>query len=217
MRKIGCARRRRPPERRTLASRIAVTAGLSDRIAVSSISDAVRRVVIGVPVAFRRCWDVRFRLQAGRSPCTLSPLHRCRICTRSFRLAVVSTRCRPAGSPTIDGTRGRAGTELTLGQVLLVESDGGEILAGAPFVADARVLAVVEGETRGPKIRVFKKKRRKGMRRTKGHRAIFTRVRIKDILLGKSERVEPRPSQARPSPSPQPRVPSPRLRNRHGT
>ena len=45
------------------------------------------------------------------------------------------------------------------------------MLAGAPFVANARVVGVVEGETRGPKIRVFKKKRRKGMRRTKGHRA----------------------------------------------
>jgi large subunit ribosomal protein L21 len=44
-------------------------------------------------------------------------------------------------------------------------------------------VAVVEGESRGPKIRVFKKKRRKGMRRTNGHRAFFTQVRIKDILL----------------------------------
>jgi large subunit ribosomal protein L21 len=50
-------------------------------------------------------------------------------------------------------------------------------------VANARVIAVVDGEVRGPKIRVFKKKRRKGMRRTKGHRAFYTQVRIKDILL----------------------------------
>ncbi len=57
------------------------------------------------------------------------------------------------------------------------------MLAGAPFVANARVTAVVEGETRGPKIRVFKKKRRKGMRRTKGHRAVYTRVAIKEILV----------------------------------
>ena len=71
---------------------------------------------------------------------------------------------------------------MTIEQVLLVESDNGEIVAGAPFVANARVLAVVEGETRGPKIRVFKKKRRKGMRRTKGHRAFFTRVKIKEIV-----------------------------------
>jgi large subunit ribosomal protein L21 len=70
-----------------------------------------------------------------------------------------------------------------LEQVLLVEKDGGEIMAGAPFVANARVKAIVEGETRGPKIRVFKKKRRKGMRRTTGHRAFYTRVKITDILL----------------------------------
>jgi large subunit ribosomal protein L21 len=89
----------------------------------------------------------------------------------------------PGGFATIDGTAGEAGATLTLGQVLLVEKEGGEVVAGAPFVADARVTAIVEGETRGPKIRVFKKKRRKGMRRTKGHRAVYTRVRISEILL----------------------------------
>ena len=89
----------------------------------------------------------------------------------------------PGGMITVDGTAGEPGAELTFDQVLLVEKDGGEVLAGAPFVANARIVGVVEGEARGPKIRVFKKKRRKGMRRTKGHRAVFTRVRIKDILL----------------------------------
>ena len=89
----------------------------------------------------------------------------------------------PGGVATLYGTAGEPGAELTLGQVLLVETDGGEVHAGAPFVANARVLAVVEGETRGPKIRVFKKKRRKGMRRTKGHRAFYTRVRVTEILM----------------------------------
>ena len=89
----------------------------------------------------------------------------------------------PGGFATIDGTAGERGAELTLEQVLLVEKDGGEVLAGAPFVANARVVAVVEGEARGPKIRVFKKKRRKGMRRTKGHRAVYTRVRITNITV----------------------------------
>jgi large subunit ribosomal protein L21 len=89
----------------------------------------------------------------------------------------------PGGILTIDGTAGAPGAELTIGEVLLVEKDGGEILAGAPFVANARVVGVVEGASRGPKIRVFKKKRRKGMRRTKGHRAMFTRVRVTDITL----------------------------------
>ena len=89
----------------------------------------------------------------------------------------------PGASVLVDGRVAEPGAELTLEEVLLVEKDGGEVLAGAPFVANARITAVVEGESRGPKIRVFKKKRRKGMRRTKGHRATYTRLRIKDILL----------------------------------
>ncbi len=88
----------------------------------------------------------------------------------------------PGGFALLDGTAGPPGTQLTCEQVLLVEKDGGEVIAGAPYVADARVVAVVEGEARGPKIRVFKKKRRKGMRRTKGHRSMFTRVRIVEIV-----------------------------------
>jgi large subunit ribosomal protein L21 len=89
----------------------------------------------------------------------------------------------PGGMITVDGTAGEPGAELTFDQVLLVETDGGEVVAGAPFVANARIVGVVDGEMRGPKIRVFKKKRRKGMRRTKGHRATYTRVRIKDITF----------------------------------
>jgi len=81
------------------------------------------------------------------------------------------------------GTAGAPGDEVTIQQVLLVEKDGGAITAGAPFVANARVVGIVQGEARGPKIRVFKKKRRKGMRRTKGHRATFTRVKITDIVI----------------------------------
>lgn len=92
-------------------------------------------------------------------------------------------RVTPGGFALLDGSLAERGAELTLEQVLLVERDGGDVVAGAPYVANARVIAVVEGEARGPKIRVFKKKRRKGMRRTKGHRSVFTRVKIKDIVL----------------------------------
>jgi large subunit ribosomal protein L21 len=92
-------------------------------------------------------------------------------------------RVAPGEFVTVDGTVAEPGAKVTLEQVLLVEKDGGEVLAGAPYVANARVLGVVEGETRGPKIRVFKKKRRKGSRKTTGHRAVYTRVRITDILV----------------------------------
>src|SRR5262245_33284225 len=89
----------------------------------------------------------------------------------------------PGGTVVIGGRAGEPGAEVTLNEVLLVEKDGGEVLAGAPFVANASVVAVVEGESRGPKIRVFKKKRRKGMRRTRGHRSVSTRIRITSIVL----------------------------------
>ena len=89
----------------------------------------------------------------------------------------------PGSTVTVDRLALEAGEQVSIDQVLLVGKDGGEILAGAPFVANARVVGVVEGESRGPKIRIFKKKRRKGMRRTKGHRSTLTRVHIKDIVI----------------------------------
>jgi large subunit ribosomal protein L21 len=84
---------------------------------------------------------------------------------------------------TVDRIDAAAGDEVSIDQVLVLEKDGGEILAGAPFVANVKVLGVIDGESRGPKIRVFKKKRRKGMRRTKGHRSTYTRVRITEIVV----------------------------------
>ena len=92
----------------------------------------------------------------------------------------------PGGVATLYGTAGEPGAELTLDQVLVVEKDGGEVLAGAPFVANAKVIAVVDGESRGPKIRVFKKKRRSTFRRNAGHRQHMHRVRIDEIQLPSS-------------------------------
>ncbi|PYR06796.1 MAG: 50S ribosomal protein L21 [Acidobacteria bacterium] len=89
----------------------------------------------------------------------------------------------PGAFATVPGTVAEPGTKVTLEQVLFVEKEDGEVLAGAPYVANAKILGVVEGESRGPKIRVFKKKRRKGQRKTKGHRAVFTRVRITEIQV----------------------------------
>ena len=102
--------------------------------------------------------------------------------------AIIQARGRqlkvtPGAVVDVDGPPGETGSEFTFDQVLFVEKDAGEIVAGAPFVANAKVVGVVDGEARGPKLRVFKKKRRKGFRKTRGHRSVFTRVRITDIQL----------------------------------
>jgi large subunit ribosomal protein L21 len=101
--------------------------------------------------------------------------------------AIVQARGRqvkvtPGSVIEVDGTPAEAGSPFTFEEVLLVERDAGDIVAGAPYVAGARVVGVVDGESRGPKLRVFKKKRRKGFRKTRGHRSVFTRVRITEIV-----------------------------------
>jgi large subunit ribosomal protein L21 len=83
----------------------------------------------------------------------------------------------------VDRIDASPGDTVSIDRVLFLEKDGGEVLTGSPYVAEVKVVGVVEGESRGPKIRVFKKKRRKGMRRTRGHRATFTRVRINEIQV----------------------------------
>jgi large subunit ribosomal protein L21 len=88
----------------------------------------------------------------------------------------------PGTTVTVDRLAGDVGADVSFDQVLLVAKDSGEVVTGAPYVAQAKVLAVIEAAARGPKIRVFKKKRRKGMRRTLGHRSELTRVRITSIL-----------------------------------
>ena len=89
----------------------------------------------------------------------------------------------PGSIVEVDRIDAKPGDEVSIDRVLFLEKDGGEVLAGAPFVANAKVLGVVDSESRGPKIRVFMKKRRKGSRRSHGHRTTFTRVRVKDIQV----------------------------------
>jgi len=74
-----------------------------------------------------------------------------------------------------------AGSSVVFDEVLLL-GDGGDVTAGAPLVAGASVKADVVEQTRGDKIIVFKKKRRKNYRRRHGHRQNLTVVRITDIF-----------------------------------
>ena len=81
----------------------------------------------------------------------------------------------------VDHLTADPGAEVTFDKVLLVERDGGDVVSGRPYVSGATVTGVVESQTKGKKIRVFKMKRRKHYRRTRGHRTAQTRVRVKEI------------------------------------
>jgi len=76
-----------------------------------------------------------------------------------------------------------AGQPVTFDRVLLVNNDG-KLAVGSPTVASASVVADVVEHIRGEKKIAFKMKRRKGYRKTIGHRQELTVVKIKEIKTG---------------------------------
>ena len=72
------------------------------------------------------------------------------------------------------------GQTVTLSDVMLL-GDGDKVTVGTPVIADASVEAQVVSQTRGPKIIIFRRKRRKNHRRTQGHRQDLTLLKITDI------------------------------------
>ena len=64
---------------------------------------------------------------------------------------------------------------------VLASGDGGNVNIGTPIIDGLRVSGVVVEHGRGPKIIVFKKKRRKQYKKTHGHRQNFTAVRIESL------------------------------------
>lgn len=73
------------------------------------------------------------------------------------------------------------GTQVDLGEVLLI---GGaeQPVVGTPVVEGARVRATVLGDAKGKKIVVFKYRNKKRYRRRTGHRQMYTRVAISEII-----------------------------------
>jgi large subunit ribosomal protein L21 len=73
-----------------------------------------------------------------------------------------------------------AGADFASDKVLLVSGDG-KSLVGTPYVQGARVTGTIVEHLRGKKVLIFKHKRRKNYRRTRGHRQELTRIRIDNI------------------------------------
>jgi large subunit ribosomal protein L21 len=82
----------------------------------------------------------------------------------------------------VERIKGEAGDSVVFDKVLAVVNDG--IHVGRPVVEDATVHGTIVAQEKAKKIVVFKKKRRKGYRRTIGHRQLRTRCRIDEIRFG---------------------------------
>jgi large subunit ribosomal protein L21 len=80
----------------------------------------------------------------------------------------------------VEKIEAKQGDSINIDNVLFV-SDGTTIKAGAPVVAGASVTATVVTQARGPKVIIFKKKRRQNYRRKRGHRQDLTLIQITGI------------------------------------
>ncbi len=89
-------------------------------------------------------------------------------------------RVTPGAAVRVEKLPGEVGDAIDLDQVLLVGGEG-ETRIGQPLVEGARVRGTITEQGRGPKITVFKMKRRKGYRRKAGHRQDYTEIRVESI------------------------------------
>jgi large subunit ribosomal protein L21 len=75
---------------------------------------------------------------------------------------------------------GQVGDPVVFDKVLMTV-DGENIQVGKPYVENVKVLGRLKRQDKGKKVMVFKFKRRKGYRRTKGHRQPFSLVKVEGI------------------------------------
>jgi len=83
------------------------------------------------------------------------------------------------------------GDEFDMNEILFVS--GQTSYVGEPHVKDAKVTVMVTKQDKEKKIRVFKKKRRQGYRRTIGHRQEYTELFVKAIMSPDGETVSAEP------------------------
>ena len=75
---------------------------------------------------------------------------------------------------------GDAGADVSFGDVLLL-GDGADVTLGAPTVAGASVAGTLIETRKGEKVKIFKKTRRQGYRRTTGHRQLESVIRVTSV------------------------------------
>ena len=91
-------------------------------------------------------------------------------------------RAEPGQRVAVERFEAADGDTVSFDRVLMVrDADSGECRVGDPYLEGATVSATVVAHYRGPKIRVFKRKRRKTYRKTRGHRQDHIQVRVEAI------------------------------------
>lgn len=95
-------------------------------------------------------------------------------------------RVQPGDILVVEKLDGEPGAAVAFGDVLLL-GDGEAVTVGEPTVAGASVAATLIETRKGEKVKIFKKIRRQGYRRTRGHRQAETVLRVTGITAGGKE------------------------------
>lgn len=95
-------------------------------------------------------------------------------------------RVQPGDLMVVEKLDGEPGAKVSFGEVLML-GDGDAVTLGAPVIEGATVAATLIETRKGEKIKVFKKIRRQGYRRTKGHRQLESVLRVIGITAGGKE------------------------------
>ena len=88
----------------------------------------------------------------------------------------------------IEKIDGNIGDEVVFNDIIMI-NDNGKTEIGSPLVKDAAVIAEVIKQTRGPKITIIYKRRRKNSRRKQGHKQDLTLVKIKNIAASGGSKI----------------------------
>ena len=83
----------------------------------------------------------------------------------------------------VEKIKAGVGDKVTFDEVLALQTEGG-LQVGRPVLKGARVIGRVVEQDKAKKVLVFKKKKRKQYRRTRGHRQPFTAVVVEEIHAG---------------------------------
>jgi large subunit ribosomal protein L21 len=92
-------------------------------------------------------------------------------------------RVEEGNSIVVEKIDAESGNEIVIDKVLLI-GDAEKATVGRPVVAGAKVIAEVVRQARAPKVIVFKKRSKKGYKKTQGHRQYITELKIKSIQQG---------------------------------
>jgi len=101
--------------------------------------------------------------------------------------AVVKTggkeyRISPGDLIRVEKLEGKVGDQVTMKDILMVSHED-QVQVGNPLLGNAVITGEIVQQVKGRKVLIYKMKRRKNYRRTKGHRQTYTYIRVNEISL----------------------------------